>query len=434
MPEKERFSPKAVVISNGFGKFLLATAAAEAHRHGMLAYLLTGFYPKGFVGWAVSSSVLGKISRLQRLKARGENLPCARVKSLWVGELLFMVAYHLAKITRKDPEAAPLVRLSHWLYARAARRFIRNDKEATLYHYRSGYGLDSLDSAKKAGMLLLCDHTIAHPALLQDLVENGGKLPEPGKERRVNDFWQSVLRDTERADHILTNSAFARSTFLHQGWDPDRVHVIYYGVDEAFFEAIPPSNAADRLETDGRRVRLAFAGTFSKRKGGKVLIESLARLGDLDWELEIFGNIDGEFISGHRAFFRDPRVKCFGVLSRTELARRLARTDVFVFPSLAEGSARVVFEAMACGCYVITTPNSGSIVEDGVHGRLVPPGDVPALSAAIEEACSRGAALAEIGSGNAELIRRSYRQADLGHRLARLYSHLLQSRDNQQAD
>ena len=89
---------------------------------------------------------------------------------------------------------------------------------------------------------------------------------------------------------------------------------------------------------------------------------------------------------------------------------------------------------MACGCYVITTPNSGSIVEDGVHGRLVPPGDVPALSAAIEEACSRGAALAEIGSGNAELIRRSYRQADLGHRLARLYSHLLQSRDNQQAD
>ena len=189
MPEKERFSPKAVVISNGFGKFLLATAAAEAHRHGMLAYLLTGFYPKGFVGWAVSSSVLGKISRLQRLKARGENLPCDRVKSLWVGELLFMVAYHLAKITRKDPEAAPLVRLSHWLYARAARRFIRNDKGATLYHYRSGYGLDSLDSAKKAGMLLLCDHTIAHPALLQDLVENGGKLPEPSKERRVNDFW-----------------------------------------------------------------------------------------------------------------------------------------------------------------------------------------------------------------------------------------------------
>ena len=46
----------------------------------------------------------------------------------------------------------------------------------------------------------------------------------------------------------------------------------------------------------------------------------------------------------------------------------MSRAEVFVFPSLAEGSARVVAMAMAAGCYVITTPNSGSVVRDGAMG------------------------------------------------------------------
>ena len=48
-------------------------------------------------------------------------------------------------------------------------------------------------------------------------------------------------------------------------------------------------------------------------------------------------------------------------------------------PASVEGSARVVFEALAAGCYVITTPNAGSIVKDEVHGALVEPGSADGL-------------------------------------------------------
>ena len=96
---------------------------------------------------------------------------------------------------------------------------------------------------------------------------------------------------------------------------------------------------------------------------------------------------------------------------------------VFVFPSYAEGSARAVFEALACGCYVITTPNSGSIVEDGVHGALVPP-DPEAIAAAIENADVDRERLARIGNSNAVVVAERYRQADYGEGLERLYRRL----------
>ena len=58
--------------------------------------------------------------------------------------------------------------------------------------------------------------------------------------------------------------------------------------------------------------------------------------------------------------------------------------DVFVYPSLHEGSAFAVFEALASGLPVICTPNTGSVVRDGTDGFLVPVRDVETLMARIE--------------------------------------------------
>jgi glycosyltransferase involved in cell wall biosynthesis len=53
--------------------------------------------------------------------------------------------------------------------------------------------------------------------------------------------------------------------------------------------------------------------------------------------------------------------------------------DVFAYPSLHEGSAFASYEALASGLPVVCTPNTGSVVRDGVEGFLVPPRDVDAL-------------------------------------------------------
>jgi glycosyltransferase involved in cell wall biosynthesis len=56
------------------------------------------------------------------------------------------------------------------------------------------------------------------------------------------------------------------------------------------------------------------------------------------------------------------------------------RADLFVLPTLAEGMALVHLEAMACGVPVITTPNCGSVVRDGLEGFIVPIRDPRALA------------------------------------------------------
>jgi glycosyltransferase involved in cell wall biosynthesis len=63
----------------------------------------------------------------------------------------------------------------------------------------------------------------------------------------------------------------------------------------------------------------------------------------------------------------------------------LSQGTVHIFPSQCEGSAKVVYEAAACGLPQITTREAGDVVNDGVEGIIIQPGNVGELAAAILE-------------------------------------------------
>jgi len=79
-------------------------------------------------------------------------------------------------------------------------------------------------------------------------------------------------------------------------------------------------------------------------------------------------------------------VVCLGQTPREALLGEMSEADVFVFPSLFEGFALVILEAMAAGLPVITTPNTAGpdLIEDGKEGLIVPAGDANALRVAME--------------------------------------------------
>ena len=68
-----------------------------------------------------------------------------------------------------------------------------------------------------------------------------------------------------------------------------------------------------------------------------------------------------------------------------EPEKYLRAGDHSCFPSQCEGSAKVTYEAAACGLPQVTTREAGDVVEDGVQGNIVPPADVDALAAAIRQ-------------------------------------------------
>lgn len=412
-----------VIISNGHYKFILGTAAAEAAKRQALGKFFTGGYPKKNVRKLIQLTHTGKFGLIKRLLVREEKLPESLVHSFWISEFIIQLSELIRRIYKTDKYSSLLMDFSLILYARQAAKILLKTPPTEIYHYRSGYGHQSVKAANEMGMLTLCDHSLAHPATIDYLVRNQGRLPHGISYLPIKKVWQNVLLDINLADYVLVNSDFVKETFIHQGWDSDRIHVVYTGIDGEFLKAVP-SRSYDA--TGKQPVKLLFAGELGPRKGAEFLIGALQRINDLPWQLEIIGSIDPAVKHRFDAFLSDSRVTISGFLPRLQLAEHMSKADVFIFPSLAEGSARVIFMAMACGCYVITTPNSGSIVEDGIHGSLTPPGDVDELEKSIRRALMMDRQeIVRTGKSNAEAIRKNYTQDQYGENLFKVYEYLL---------
>jgi len=102
----------------------------------------------------------------------------------------------------------------------------------------------------------------------------------------------------------------------------------------------------------------------------------------------------------------------------------LRGVQALVLPSFAEGVPVVLMEAMATGLPVIATRIAGipELVEDGVSGLLVPPGDAAALAGAIRRVLSDDMLRGEMGAAGQAKVRADYRSDIEAARLSRLFS------------
>jgi glycosyltransferase involved in cell wall biosynthesis len=412
-----------VVVSSGFGSFPVATMAVEAHRRGTLRAFITGAYPRRGAKRNLTSP-LGR--KYRGFHDRRQPLPEELVYDLWRPEVVHEVArLYGPGQSRRIPQL--LTAASHELYGRSAGRVLaRLGPGFSVYHYRSGFGGRSVRIAKELGAVTLCDHSIAHPSILEYLVEHNGALPKAPISSIKNPMWLGVLRDIETADHVLVNSDFVRTTFLHQGFPSDRLNVIYYGIDDAFLDVA--RDYPERQPHSGP-LRLLFAGSVERRKGAHILLEALQRVNDVDWHLDIVGAFEPFVAQRYASMLDDPRITLHETVRRFDLAKHMHKADVFIFPSLAEGSARVVIEAMALGCVIITTPNSGSVVEEPSNGIIVDAGNADALSTAVRRVAELRSDFPTIGSRNRRLVLERYRQRDLGDALQCLYHEVLGDAD-----
>jgi len=127
--------------------------------------------------------------------------------------------------------------------------------------------------------------------------------------------------------------------------------------------------------------RVLFAGSIQLRKGPQYLARAAARIARIDPDVRFVfaGGLSPQAAEQLRA----PNIELLGHVSRERMRQEFLRADVFAFPSLAEGSAGVVLEAMAAGVPVIATLEAGVDFIDGESGILVPPADADAVEAAI---------------------------------------------------
>jgi phosphatidylinositol alpha-1,6-mannosyltransferase len=119
-------------------------------------------------------------------------------------------------------------------------------------------------------------------------------------------------------------------------------------------------------------------------------------------------------------------VHFLGKISRDELAACYANADVFAMPSTGEGFGLVFLEAMAFAKPVIATACGGTtdLVENGINGLLVPPGDIQKLTDAIRSLLTNDMLRTALGQRGADFVRKNYRFEDFKVELDRILREL----------
>lgn len=411
-----------VVVSVGHNNFHLLFSAAELASRGRLSCVLTGAYPTPLERRLLQTPLLSRMRKFSKFVNRHEDIPDNLVRQNRVSEAVSALGIRMQRYPVTRARGERLLSLGLHLYGHLAENRVRAAaaRGAKIYHYRAGYGQSSVAVARNLGMRLICDHSIIHPSLLAPLIEGGGCFPDVPPAPPVTGLWADVLTDIERADTVLVNSEFVARTFHFMGVDPARISVIYQGVEDKFLSCLPPvRNYWD--DESARPPRILFAGGLSVRKGLATIQAALARPGLPPFELHLAGSMAAQDQGRFRPLLEDPRVRYHGHLSQAKLAALMSRSDIFLFPSLAEGSARVVFEAMAAGCAVITTENAGTVVKEGENGWIIPPGSVDALAERIAAVVKDAAGCSVIGRSNRSVIPRRFGQTAYGDALEALY-------------
>jgi len=179
------------------------------------------------------------------------------------------------------------------------------------------------------------------------------------------------LEEYDLADLILVLSEKAAETFRVQGFPEEKLFYLPRGVDiERFTPGPRPAH-----------FRAVFSGALIERKGVHHLLMAWRKLNLKDAELWLVGSVHDE-IKPYLEKLAGDDVKVMGFARQPE--KYLRQSTIHVFPSQCEGSAKVTYEAAACGLPQITTREAGDVVEDGIQGIIIEPGDIDALAEAIQ--------------------------------------------------
>ena len=265
----------------------------------------------------------------------------------------------------------------------AGRRFDRRvadliaPKHECLYAYED-FCATSYQRAKEQGVTCVYDLPIGFYQEAQEIfqleLENDGTL-RPFLDVLSETPLKLDRKETEirLADKIVVASTFTKNSILrHRPHMATRISVIPYGVEQ------PPLHVAKPVRD--RPLRVLFAGTLGPRKGLHHLFEALQSIKAAHYRL----TLAGPWVPGFEAWLKRRFTVTFdykGRLPHRDLLALYSQNDVFAFPSLFEGFAMVILEAMAHGTTVVSTDRTAAsdLFRDGQGGFIVRAGDITNL-------------------------------------------------------
>lgn len=377
------------------GKFHTFDLARELHARGALAGIFTG-YP--------------------HFKLRNEGLPQALIHTFpWVhgAYMAFPWRHRLPRSVVHQWENINAITFGAWV--------VRNLPACDLYVGLSGSTLPAGKKAQARGARYVCDRGSSHIRVQEELL------------REEHDLWglpfsgidpRAIAREEaeyDAADCITVPSGFVRRSFLSQGVPFEKIRLLPYGVNLSRFQPVAEPTAG--------RFDVLFVGGMSLRKGVQYLVQAYKKLNHHAKSLTFVGAPSQELIAlltSRGLWPSDARV--LGHMPQTELKSLLSRSHVMVLPSIEEGLAMVQAQAMACGCPVVASRNTGGedLFSDGHEGFIVPIRDADALATRLQQLADQPELRAAMGRRALERVQSLGGWRDYGQKAMAIYDDMLE--------
>lgn len=325
---------------------------------------------------------------LERLLGRHvPDVPADRIRSFpW---------FALRRMAQSGRARTPDDRYRCWLDANrefGSRVVARGLRGADAVYVFNGAGLEILRHARERGLRTMVEQTAAPVEIDEGLLaEERRRWPGWEYAGASRAAWGPMAererREWDLADVILCGSEYVRDGLEQAGGPIENAAVVPYGVPVEMLSPRAP-------RADDGELHVLFAGTICLRKGIPYVMEAARRIGSRRVRFRAVGPIG---VADAAARELRSVVELPGAVPRSRMPEEYAWADVFLMPSISEGSANVCYEALGRGLPVVTTHNAGSVVREGVEGFLVPPGDAEAIAGRIEELAANRELRREMG-------------------------------------
>lgn len=291
-------------------------------------------------------------------------------------------------LKRKAPGLAQtlLLKRTAAVDASAARRIRRSRRAGSPYDLvvvQQTSGSISLEAAGDESVRALLQPIVDQEWLTTQLTAEAARNPEwayalQGLNRPESQS-QRIERELQLADVVLAGSQLVADSISGRFAGP--VIVEHYGHETELV------GKRVRRHLPDRPLRVLFAGQVNQRKGISYLIDAV-KLVDFPVALRLVGPISKEIAAHIERDAPNGTVAAVGPVSRSALTKEYLNADILVLPSLGEGFALVVVEAMSTGLPCIVTRFTGSheVIRDGDNGLIVEACSAEAIAAAISKA------------------------------------------------
>lgn len=367
--------PSRVIVAQ-IGARMHYAVPALLHRAGLLHRLYTDVCAES--GWArAMDRILPRSHRPAPLRRfLGRTVPEVPPEKIHA-----FSAFGVMRSWQRQRARSPGEALRHTAWAN--RRFCELVVDAGLDGAESLYAfnaaaLEIARIAKSRSMAVALEQVqVPHASHEACLAEERRLWPGWDRHETHDDDWRE-LSDREHAewqlaDVILCGSQHVAERIRAESGPACKCVVVPYGVD-------PERFAVERGRCErgaAAPLRALCVATVGLAKGNAYLMRAAAATRMDNIRIRAVGAI--QVSAEAEARLRDV-LDLAGSVPRAAMRAEYAAADVFVLPSLSEGSATVCYEALAAGLPVITTAEAGSVVRDGIEGFIVPARDGDAIA------------------------------------------------------